>query len=457
MSDQPKNEIIYPEGTQSSACQETQEKPKRKPLVERVKSTVPVEESATAPAPVLAPEPEPEPVSLIKFDTIASIVKEANERTPICLCMIVKNEEHVIERSLNSAAPFVSTYVICDTGSTDKTKELITKTMDKHGIKGLIIDSPWVNFGHNRSIALEEARKHTGNKGWSWMLDADDSLEGKPMPESFWKSVAPNINAFRVRIHHGNIKHQRTQVFSNKKRWTFKGAVHEWPALAEGEGEEIQAMMPDQVWHTARCEGSRSADPLKYVRDALALRAELQKTPNEPRAAFYMAQSFRDAGLLEEAKLAYKKRIEIETGWVQEKYMSYVNLIKLAPTVEEKIQLCWKALQLDSDRLEAPYYTLHAARTMNKFSQEAYALACVVENRESRDSFLFPEPDVYKWQYDDEVAVIAYWMNHDKRSADAALRAVQNGPAYAKERLQKNVDFALERMKKKREAAGKKV
>jgi hypothetical protein len=277
------------------------------------------------------------------------------------------------------------------------------------------------------------------------------------MKDTFWKSIVPNINAFRVRIHHGNIKHQRTQVFSNKKRWTFKGAVHEWTALAEGEGDEIQAMMPDQVWHTARCEGSRSADPLKYVRDALALRDELQKTPNEPRAMFYMAQSFRDAGLLEEAKLAYKKRAELETGWHQEKYMSYVNLIKLAPTIEEKIEMCWKALQIDSERLEAPYYTLHAARTMNKFSQQAYALACVVDNREPRDSFLFPEPEVYKWQYDDEVAVIAYWMNHDKRSADAALRAVQNGPAYAKDRLQKNVDFALERMKKKREAAGKKT
>ena len=466
-TEQPKNEIIYPTPTptsQETMQEEAKPESKKKVKVERVKApiikeevpatikeetTTPVKEEVPAPAPVEAPP------QLIKFDTIASLVKQSQEKTPICLCMIVKNENHVIERSLNSAAPFITTYVICDTGSTDNTKELIKKTMDKHGIQGLIIDSPWVNFGHNRSVALEEARKHTDGKGWSWMLDADDSLEGKPMPDAFWKSVAPNINAFRVRIHHGNIKHQRTQVFSNKKKWTFKGAVHEWPALAEGEGDEVQAMMPDHVWHTARCEGSRSADPLKYVRDALALRAELQKTPNEPRAAFYMAQSFRDAGLLEEAKLAYKKRIEIETGWAQEKYMSIVNLIKMAPTVDEKIELCWKALQIDSDRLEAPYYTLHAARTMNKFSQQAYALACVVENREPRDSFLFPEPDVYNWQYDDEVAVIAYWMNHDKKSADAALRAVQNGPAYAKERLQKNVDFALERMKKKRIAAGK--
>ena len=52
------------------------------------------------------------------------------------LCMIVKNEEHVIERALRSVLPHVDTWVIIDTGSTDRTKELIlntTTTLKKPG------------------------------------------------------------------------------------------------------------------------------------------------------------------------------------------------------------------------------------------------------------------------------------------------------------------------------------
>ena len=50
------------------------------------------------------------------------------------LNMIVKNEEKVIERLLRTVSPLVDWYTIVDTGSTDKTKEIITKTMQELGI-----------------------------------------------------------------------------------------------------------------------------------------------------------------------------------------------------------------------------------------------------------------------------------------------------------------------------------
>ena len=91
------------------------------------------------------------------------------------LCMIVKNEEHIIERALRSCLSQMDTFCIVDTGSTDKTKEIIQKVSDELGIKGHTYDRPWVNFGHNRSEALELARNHMT---WAFMLDADDVLEG---------------------------------------------------------------------------------------------------------------------------------------------------------------------------------------------------------------------------------------------------------------------------------------
>ena len=41
----------------------------------------------------------------------------------VSLCMIVKNEEDVLERCLKSVAGLVDEIIIVDTGSTDRTRE----------------------------------------------------------------------------------------------------------------------------------------------------------------------------------------------------------------------------------------------------------------------------------------------------------------------------------------------
>ena len=46
----------------------------------------------------------------------------------ICLNMIVKNESHIIKKTLTNIVKYVRLdyWVICDTGSTDKTISIIT-------------------------------------------------------------------------------------------------------------------------------------------------------------------------------------------------------------------------------------------------------------------------------------------------------------------------------------------
>ncbi len=363
-------------------------------------------------------------------------------RPKICLTMIVKNEEHVIERALRSAIPFIDSYAICDTGSTDATKEIIKRVMDEANKPGIIQDDSWSNFGHNRSLALTAARKQEP-EGWSWMLDADDSIEGQPLTAEFWKSVSPSVNAFRVLLKHGVITHNRVQLFSNKYEWIYEGAVHEWPACKE---KEEFGILPPTIWQVARCEGSRSQDPLKYVRDALALKNELIAKPNDPRTLFYLAQSFRDAGLIHEAIEAYKLRTQVTTGWDQEKYMSYVNLIKLTPNIEEKIRYGWLAMEIDHTRLEAPYYVLHGVRRLDKFSEEVYAMGAAVTNRSYNQGYLFPEPGVYEWAFDDELGIIAYWKNHYKTAFVSSARALLKAPEQHRERIEANIKFAKEKL-----------
>lgn len=53
--------------------------------------------------------------------------KNKNNKQTICLNMIVKNESHVIIKTLNNLLSYISFdyWVISDTGSSDNTKELI--------------------------------------------------------------------------------------------------------------------------------------------------------------------------------------------------------------------------------------------------------------------------------------------------------------------------------------------
>ena len=93
----------------------------------------------------------------------------------IVLTMIVKDEEHVIERALLSCVNMIDSYCIVDTGSTDKTKEIISSFFAKYPkIKGEIIDFPFTNFEECRNKSIEGGRKY-GSYGF-WM-DADEQLK----------------------------------------------------------------------------------------------------------------------------------------------------------------------------------------------------------------------------------------------------------------------------------------
>ena len=85
----------------------------------------------------------------------------------ISLCMIVKNEEQVLSRCLDSVADLMDEIIIVDTGSTDRTKEVAARYTDQ------IYDFAWTgNFAEARNYA---ASKATGD--YIYTADADEYLE----------------------------------------------------------------------------------------------------------------------------------------------------------------------------------------------------------------------------------------------------------------------------------------
>ena len=85
----------------------------------------------------------------------------------VSLCMIVKNEEKILERCLSCLADLMDEVIIVDTGSTDRTKQIASKYTDK------IYDFQWEDdFSAARNFAFSKA---TGD--YIYSADADEVLD----------------------------------------------------------------------------------------------------------------------------------------------------------------------------------------------------------------------------------------------------------------------------------------
>lgn len=85
----------------------------------------------------------------------------------ISLCMIVKNEENVLARCLDSVADLMDEIIIVDTGSTDRTKEIAKKYTNQ------VYDFEWVDdFSAARNFSFSKATKE-----YIYTADADEVLD----------------------------------------------------------------------------------------------------------------------------------------------------------------------------------------------------------------------------------------------------------------------------------------
>ena len=95
-----------------------------------------------------------------------------NNKSSICLNMIVKNEKHIIKQTLDNICSYIdfSYWVISDTGSTDGTQEFIKEYFKEKNIPGELFEDEWRDFAYNRNLAIE----HGFNKSdYLFFFDAD--------------------------------------------------------------------------------------------------------------------------------------------------------------------------------------------------------------------------------------------------------------------------------------------
>ena len=136
----------------------------------------------------------------------------------ICLNMIVKNEAAVIERCLRSVRPYIDSWAIADTGSTDGTQAIVRDFLND--LPGELIERPWVDFSANRNQALQLARAYGE---YALFIDADDVLEAEPGFD-FGKLGAPRYAIEMAAAGTYTLVRRAARLDLD---WSWRGVLHE--------------------------------------------------------------------------------------------------------------------------------------------------------------------------------------------------------------------------------------
>ncbi|MDQ6472541.1 glycosyltransferase family 2 protein [Flavobacterium sp. LHD-80] len=257
----------------------------------------------------------------------------------ILLNMIVKNEAKIISRLLNSVETTIDALVICDTGSSDNTVEIIEDWAKSKGILYKVVQDQWVNFGFNRTNAVYYAKEYlinTDNKLEDWyllFLDADMQL----MVDSLFDKNKLNHPAYSImQCHDNSFEYSNVRLVRADVEMKYMAPTHEYLYIGDLQDTILSSLKINDI-------GDGGAKVDKYERDIKLLKEALKTEPENPRYLFYLANSYYDIGDYNTAKQWYEARYNV-IGWEEErwyaKYKWGASLLKLSSVVDaEKILL----------------------------------------------------------------------------------------------------------------------
>ena len=145
----------------------------------------------------------------------------------ISLCMIVKNEEKILERCLDSVADLVDEIVIADTGSTDATREIARRYTEK------VYDFPWTDdFSAARNFVFSRATQE-----YIYSADADEVLspENRERFRLLKETLLPEVeivqmkyaNQLQFNTVYNYDEEYRPKLFKRKRDFVWEAPIHE--------------------------------------------------------------------------------------------------------------------------------------------------------------------------------------------------------------------------------------
>ena len=357
-----------------------------------------------------------------------------NDKTPIIGClMMVKDEEKRIHVSLDSVTGTVDCLIVYDTGSTDKTVEIITNHCEKHKLNLYMIHGDFVNFSVSRNVSLDYA--DSKNIDFILLLDTNDELREGEKLRAFAKQQLSTDNCAYLMCQHwwsGKYdKYFNTRFIRANRQWRYKGSVHEYMCDTNEEGKKGPHVvkMPDDIvlYQDRTKDGNKSGK--RFAKDKELLLADHKLNPTEPRTLFYLAQTCSCLQQPEDAFYYYKLRSELD-GFQEEKFHAFLRCGEFSEQLKHdwhySLGYYMKAVE-HSDRAEP---LIKIAQHYNKvkkwlLSYTFIKLACSLPY--PSNAILFVDKHSYDYTRWHIMGIIGYYCGAYKDGKIGCLKAIEMG------------------------------
>jgi len=223
----------------------------------------------------------------------------------ISLCMIVRDEEQRLARCLASVAGVADELVVCDTGSSDRTRDVARAAGAR------LVEEPWNDdFAAARNRSLAEARGD-----WILVLDADEVLVPEGARERLQAFAAA---AARLPLHGGQLELENrtadgrsrillTRFFPRLPGLRYVRRIHEQLVHADrpvpGRPTGVRALHDG---YQPRALAERG----KLARNEALLRAQLADDPSDGYDWYQLGRTLEAGQRFAEALEAYERAVE---------------------------------------------------------------------------------------------------------------------------------------------------
>ena len=231
----------------------------------------------------------------------------------LSVALIVKNEEKVLARCLESIKDLVSEIIIVDTGSTDTTKDIALKYTNK------IYDFKWINdFSAARNFSFDKC-----TKDWIIWLDADDVIKEndkekiRKLDFSDKEIILCKYEYAHDEYDNSTLSFKRERIIKRSLNLRWEQPIHEYLPL---NGKIYQTDI--EIHHYKQANNSE--------RNLNILQDIIKKNPNDSRLQYYLGKELYDFGKFDDAKKWLKKFVNNPLSWWEDKYSAYLKLAEIS-------------------------------------------------------------------------------------------------------------------------------
>ncbi len=258
---------------------------------------------------------------------------------------------------------------------------------------------------------------------WLLLLDADMELEIEGDLHALLSPLR-NLEIVLLQEIGGETEMPMPHIVRGRHHWKFEGVTHE--VLMTGgrprAGELSAARIRDHA------DGWSEED--KYERDRRLLEAEHERRPKDPRTLFYLAQTYRDLGRMEDALRCYSDRAVMDSkeAWDEETFYAQfqVGMLQFDRNWPAAVDALLRAWSMRPTRAEPLFYLAYGWRNREAWPA-AHLFASRGVNIPEPDDILFVETPLYRWGLRFERSVAAWYVG-ERDLARADTEALLSDP-----------------------------